>query len=101
MAMKMRNVLVAGLLVAGSAAAVELPRFEVDVSKWRESMGKKPPVVVGEKRVEAVRPPGRCAVRLREIPVTEGARVRVVEPEAGRVFAHREAQVPAEACEVE
>ena len=99
--MKMRNVLVAGLLVAGSAAAVELPRFEVDASKWRESMGKKQPVAVVEKRVEVVRPEGRCAVRLREVPVTEGARVRVVEPEAGRVFAHREARVPAEACGVE
>lgn len=97
----MRNVLAAGLMVAGSAAAVELPRFEVDVSKWRESMGKKQPVAVGERRVEAVRPEGRCAVRLREVPVKEGARVRVIAPAEGRVFAHREARVPAEACGVE
>ena len=96
--MRMRRLALALAMAAGCVGAAELPKFEVDVAKWRESMGMTRPVVVAPQRVVMERPETRCAVRLREVPVKEGARVRVVEPEEGRVFAHREAWVPAEAC---
>lgn len=95
--MRTRRLAVVLAMVAGCAAAAELPKFEVDVSKWRGAMGMTKPVV-GERVVRVETPRVRCAVRLREVPASEGARVRVVEPEKGRVYSYRKAEVPAEAC---
>lgn len=95
--MKLRLALLAGVGFAGCVAGQELPKFEVDTAKWRAAMGMTKPVL-GERVVSVEKPRVRCAVRLREFPVSEGARVRVVEPEKGRVFSYREAEVPAEAC---
>jgi hypothetical protein len=88
----MRYRIFAALLVAAVAIAQEIPKFEVDPSKWRPNPQQK------IKQVVLAAPLSRCAIRLREVqPLTEG-HIQIVRPEPGRKFAVNEAKLPAEAC---
>ena len=88
----MRYRIFAALLVAAVAKAQEIPKFEVDPSKWRPNPQQK------IKQVVLAAPPSRCAIRLREVqPLAEG-HIQVVRPEPRRKFAVNEAKLPAEAC---
>jgi hypothetical protein len=97
----MRFRMAAMLLVAGTAVAHELPKFQLDVNQWRQSLKSvptaRPPAAPRQGVVHAM--PPRCAIRLQEVRPLAVGRIPIVTPEAGRKFAASVAKLPAEACE--
>ncbi len=83
------------LLVPAAAFAVELPKFELDTNRWRQSLKTVP--AARQSAVVHV-PPPRCAIPLREVqPLAEG-RIQVVTPDRDKRFAVKEAKLPAGSC---
>jgi hypothetical protein len=90
----MRHRIFVALFVAAVALAQEIPKFEVDPSKWRPN----PQQVQKIRQMVLATTPSRCVIRLREVhPVPQGY-IQIVRPEPGRKFAANEAKLPAEAC---
>jgi len=100
----MRLILLPAFMAAGMAFAQDLPNFEVDAAKWRESLRTVKPI--GPlARVNPTRRPAtlpslqtRCAIPLRDVTPSTESRIRIVRPDANRRYAAGEASVPAEAC---
>ena len=91
----MRHLIVSLLLVPAAAIAVELPKFELDVNRWRQSAQSAPGA---RKQIVAYQQPPRCAIPLREVQPLPETRIQIVTPDREKRFAMNEAKLPAESC---